>query len=89
MAENPLFNAPKTEGSKPASPQMPPQSSGKKCGCIEKLMKMMDHCQNNDVAVTEENEDDVMRLVNFHEDLRDYASNYFDFVGTEIRLNVE
>ena len=38
MAENPLFNAPKTEGSKPASPQMPPQSSGKKCGCIEKLM---------------------------------------------------
>lgn len=55
----------------------------------KKLMKMMDHCQNNDVAVTEENEDDVMRLVNFHEDLRDYASNYFDFVGTEIRLNVE
>ena len=38
MAENPLFNAPKTEGAKPASPQMPPQSSGKKCGCVEKLM---------------------------------------------------
>ena len=38
MAENPLFNAPKTEGAKPAPPQMPPQSSGKKCGCIEKLM---------------------------------------------------
>jgi len=38
MAENPLFNAPKTEGTKPAPPQMPPQSSGKKCGCIEKLM---------------------------------------------------
>ena len=35
--ENPLFNAPKTEGTKPA-PQMPPQSSGKKCGCIEKIM---------------------------------------------------
>jgi hypothetical protein len=38
MADNPLFNAPKTEGAKPAPPQMPPQSSGKKCGCIEKLM---------------------------------------------------
>lgn len=38
MAENPLFNAPKTEGAKPAPPQMPPQSSGKKCGCVEKLM---------------------------------------------------
>ena len=38
MAENPLFNAPKTEGAKPAPPQMPPQSSGKKCGCIEKMM---------------------------------------------------
>ena len=46
----------------------------------KKLMEMMDYCQNNDVAVTDENEDDVMRLVNFHEDLRDYASNYFDFV---------
>lgn len=38
MADNPLFNAPKTEGAKSAPPQMPPQSSGKKCGCIEKLM---------------------------------------------------
>jgi hypothetical protein len=38
MAENPLFNAPKTDGAKPAPPQMPPQSSGKKCGCVEKLM---------------------------------------------------
>ena len=38
MADNPLFNAPKTEGAKPAPPQMPPQSSGKKCGCVEKLM---------------------------------------------------
>lgn len=55
----------------------------------KKLMKMMDHCQNNEVKVTEKNEDDVMRLINFHEDLRDYASNYFDFGGTEIRLNVE
>jgi hypothetical protein len=35
--ENPLFNAPKTEDTKPA-PQMPPQPSGKKCGCIEKIM---------------------------------------------------
>ena len=35
--ENPLFNAPKTEGTKTA-PQMPPQASGKKCGCIEKIM---------------------------------------------------
>jgi len=35
--ENPLFNAPKTEGAKPA-PQMPPSASGKKCGCVEKLM---------------------------------------------------
>jgi len=34
--ENPLFNAPKTEGAKPA-PQLPP-SGGKKCGCVEKLM---------------------------------------------------
>jgi hypothetical protein len=55
----------------------------------KKLMKMMDHCQNNEVKVTEKNEDDVMRLINFHEDLRDYASNYFDFGGTEIRLSVE
>ena len=35
--ENPLFNAPKTEGAKPA-PQMPPSTGGKKCGCIEKIM---------------------------------------------------
>ena len=35
--ENPLFNAPKTEGAKPA-PQMPPSMGGKKCGCIEKIM---------------------------------------------------
>ena len=35
--ENPLFNAPKTEGAKPA-PQMPPSAGGKKCGCVEKLM---------------------------------------------------
>ena len=45
----------------------------------KKLMKMIEHCQNNEVEVTTENEDDVMRLVNFHEDLHDYASNYFDF----------
>lgn len=43
------------------------------------LMKMMDYCQTNDVTVTEENEDDVMRLANFHEDLCDYANNYFNF----------
>lgn len=47
----------------------------------KKLMKMMEYCQNFDVDVTAENEDDVMRLVNFHEDLHDYASNYFDFIG--------
>ena len=35
--ENPLFNAPKTEGAKPA-PMMPPSAGGKKCGCVEKLM---------------------------------------------------
>jgi len=35
--ENPLFNAPKTEGAKPA-PQMPPSAGGKKCGCVEKMM---------------------------------------------------
>jgi hypothetical protein len=35
--ENPLFNAPKTEGAKPA-PQMPPSAGGRKCGCIEKMM---------------------------------------------------
>lgn len=35
--ENPLFNAPKTEGAKPA-PMMPPPAGGKKCGCVEKLM---------------------------------------------------
>lgn len=52
----------------------------------KKLMKMMDYCQNNDVEVTEENEDDVMRLINFHEDLRDYANNYFNFVGDEVNL---
>ena len=52
----------------------------------KKLMKMMDYCQNNDVKVTEENEDDVMRLINFHEDLRDYANNYFNFVGDEVNL---
>ena len=52
----------------------------------KKLMKMMDYCQNNEVKVTEENEDDVMRLINFHEDLRDYANNYFNFVGDEVNL---
>lgn len=52
----------------------------------KKLMKMMDYCQNNDVEVTEENEDDVMRLINFHEDLRDYANNYFNFVGDEVNV---
>ena len=46
----------------------------------KKLMKMMEHCQTNEIEVTDENEDDVMRLANFHEDLHDYASNYFDFV---------
>ena len=35
--ENPLFNAPKTEGAKPA-PQMPPSAGSKKCGCVEKIM---------------------------------------------------
>lgn len=45
----------------------------------KKLMKMMEHCQTNEIEVTVENEDDVMRLANFHEDLHDYASNYFDF----------
>lgn len=45
----------------------------------KQLMKQMKYCQTNDVAVTEENEDDVMRLTNFHEDLRDYANNYFNF----------
>lgn len=45
----------------------------------KKLMKMMEHCQTNDIEVTAENEDDVMRLANFSEDLHDYASNYFDF----------
>ena len=44
----------------------------------KKLMKMIEHCQNNEVEATAENEDDVMRLVNFHEDIRDYAM-YFDF----------
>lgn len=52
----------------------------------KKLMKMMDYCQNNEVKVTEENEDDVMRLINFHEDLRDYANNYFNFVGDEVNV---
>ena len=45
----------------------------------KKLMKMMEHCQTNEIEVTVENEDDVMRLANFFEDLHDYASNYFDF----------
>lgn len=44
------------------------------------LMKMMKYCQNTEIETTEENEDDVMRLINFHEDLRDYASNYFNFI---------
>jgi hypothetical protein len=39
MAENPLFNAPKADMQKQAAPpRMPPQASGRKCGCIEKLM---------------------------------------------------
>ena len=46
------------------------------------LMKMMEYCQTNDVTVTEENEDDVMRLANFHDDVRD-ISQYFDFVYSE------
>jgi hypothetical protein len=45
----------------------------------KKLMKMMEHCQTTEIEATVENEDDVMRLANFHEDLHDYASNYFDF----------
>ena len=45
----------------------------------KKLMQMMKHCQNNEVDVTDKNEDAVMRLYNFHEDLRD-ISQYFDFV---------
>ena len=55
----------------------------------KKLMKMMEHCQNNEVEVTTENEDDVMRLVNFHEDLHDYASNYFDFNVWACKLPVK
>jgi len=47
----------------------------------KELMKMMEFCQINDIeVVTDENEDDYVRLANFHEDLRDYASNYFNFI---------
>ena len=53
------------------------------------LMKMMEYCQTNDVNVTEENEDDVMRLANFFEDLHDYASNYFDFNVWACKLPVK
>lgn len=45
----------------------------------KELMKMMKHCQINEVDVTDKNKDDVMRLTNFHDDLRD-ISQYFDFV---------
>jgi len=47
----------------------------------KELMKMMEFCQINDIeVVTDENEDDYVRLANFPEDLRDYASNYFNFI---------
>jgi hypothetical protein len=71
MAENPLFNAPKTEGAKPAPPQMPPQSSGKKCGCVEKLMSAQQslrmqhwltksHAQHNAIGKAYEGLDDLI-----------------------------
>ena len=45
----------------------------------KKLMKMMEYCQTTEIEMTAENEDDVMRLANFFEDVRDTAK-YFDFV---------
>jgi hypothetical protein len=44
----------------------------------KKLMKMMEYCQTTEIEMTAENEDDVMRLANFFEDVRDTAK-YFDF----------
>jgi hypothetical protein len=45
----------------------------------KKFMKLYDHCiaENFDGEVTAENEDDYMRIVNFQDDLKDYANNYF------------
>ena len=45
----------------------------------KKLMKQMQYCQTTEIEMTAENEDDVMRLANFFEDVRDTAK-YFDFV---------
>ena len=44
----------------------------------KKLMKQMQHCQTTEIEMTAENEDDVMRLANFCEDVRDTAQE-FDF----------
>lgn len=46
----------------------------------KKLMKMMKYCQTSDFDVTAENEDDVIRLATFHDDIRE-TSQYFDFMG--------
>lgn len=49
----------------------------------KKFMKLMAYAQSEECSedkITEDNEDAFMRLINFHEDLRDYANNYFNFI---------
>lgn len=44
----------------------------------KKFMKLHSYCVNEfDGEVTDDMEDDYMLIINFEDDLRDYASNYF------------
>jgi hypothetical protein len=48
----------------------------------------MEHCQTTEIEATVENEDDVMRLANFHEDLHDYASKLFRFQRLSLPIRI-
>lgn len=54
----------------------------------KKFIQLMEHVCSRDFnepkavkdgTINDENEDDYMRLVNFHDDLVDYANNYFNY----------
>ena len=48
----------------------------------KQFMKLYSYCVNEfDGEVTDENEDDYMRIVNFQDDLKDYADDYFGHNG--------
>lgn len=48
----------------------------------DSFMELHSYCVNEfDGEVTDDMEDDYMRIINFEDDLRDYASNYFGHNG--------